>query len=58
MCAPSHSESNRYQEPGPVVSGQMLDPKESVSKVENINIVFLESEQFTVGGTNTKLTKC
>ena len=39
-----------------MVSGQMLDPKESVSKVENINIVFLESEQFTVGGTATK--KC
>ena len=37
-CTP-RSESNRYQ----VVSGQMLDPKESVSKVENINILFLES---------------
>ena len=42
-CAPPHCESNRYQEPGPAGSGQMLDPKESVSKVENINILFLES---------------
>ena len=40
---PPGSESNRYRELGPVVLGQMLDPKESVRKVESINVPMLES---------------
>lgn len=40
---PPGCERNRYHEPGPVVLGQMLDPKESEHKVENINIPVLES---------------
>lgn len=40
---PPGSESSRCPDPGPVVSGQMPDSKESMHKVKKITVPMLES---------------